>query len=175
MTDTPHHSPTAPPTKKDGSIDLFPGDLPTPMGLLRGAFGSKLFALAALLTAGGVCYHALAKGGTPETASWSLWAMRIGVSFLVAFLFAYLIKRAIKTALLVGAVLIGGAILLHKLGIGVSDEHLASLKDATARSAEYIQHQADTAWATIKTYLPSGGAAGAGLWKGARHNRSTPT
>jgi uncharacterized membrane protein (Fun14 family) len=101
---------------------------------------------------------------------WSLILFRVGISFCVAFIFIALVKKAIKTALLVGAALAGVAFLLNKFGVGVKNDYLASIQNLTTEGVEAVQQTADSAWSTIKGYLPSGGAAGFGAWRGSRHS-----
>jgi hypothetical protein len=100
--------------------------------------------------------------------SWAPWMLRIGVSFLAAFVFAFLVKRVIMLALLVGGIALAGAFIIHKLGLGLESSHVEAVKDSVAHAAHEVQAYADSTWAHIKQYLPSGGAAGAGLWRGAR-------
>jgi uncharacterized membrane protein (Fun14 family) len=142
------------------------------LGLISSPFKSKIFLLVLLTTlgsAGWIAYRAV-----NDTASESFvdnaapWLLRAGISFIAAFIFAYLVKRVIKLALIVGGVLIAGAIVIHKLGLGLSASDVDNVKDHVRDAAAAVQQQADTWWSTIKTYLPSGGAAGAGLWRGAR-------
>ena len=73
-------------------------------------------------------------------------------------------------ALLIGGTLIAGAMLLHWLGLGVSTEHVDALKEGLQHTTTAIKQQGDHMWEIAKTYLPSGTAAGAGLWKGARQD-----
>lgn len=142
--------------------------------LLTAPLRSKLFLLCTLFTGTGaalVAVPGLANGLGPagETlAAWSPWLLRIGVSFLAAFIFAFLVKRVIKLALLVGGAAVVGAIVIHKLGLGLESEHVAAVKTTVADAAQHAQAYADGVWANIKQYLPSSGAAGAGMWRGAR-------
>jgi uncharacterized membrane protein (Fun14 family) len=133
---------------------------------------SKLFLLATLLAGGGagsIIYQNMNGTGSAATSSASTWAFRIGISFVVAFLFAFLVKRAVKFALFVGATLVAGAYFLNKLGIGVTEQHMQSLEEGTKGAAGWLQLQADTMWAKVSQYLPSGVTAGFGLFRGARH------
>lgn len=144
------------------------------MGFFLSPFKSKIFFIVLLLTLGSTGWL-VARSFTDLHSNAALdsttpWMLRVGVSFLAAFIFAWLVRKVIKIALLVGAVLIGGAILIHKLGLGLSTSDIDHLKDNVAETAQAVQRTADSLWATIKTYLPSGTAAGAGLWRGARHN-----
>lgn len=141
------------------------------LGLFFSPFRSKLFLLALLATGAGAYFVASASMKQPAVAppEWAPVALRVGVSFLAAFVFAYLVRRAIVMALIVGGILIGGAVLLHTLGLGVSQQQLDSLGQTVHDTAEKMQQTADSAWAHIKPYLPSGGAAGFGFYRGVRH------
>jgi uncharacterized membrane protein (Fun14 family) len=147
-------------------------------GFAKSFFRSKLLLLALLMTAAGLTGLAMHKF-TPDQIQkisghsnpyWSLILFRIGISFSVAFIFIALVKKAVKTALLVGAALAGVAFLLNKFGVGVKNDYLANLQNLTTEGVETIQQTADSAWTAIKGYLPSGGAAGFGVWRGSRHS-----
>ncbi|HLP85835.1 MAG TPA: hypothetical protein VK157_15905 [Phycisphaerales bacterium] len=144
------------------------------MGMLFSPLKSKIFflVLAATAASAGWLVFRATNGAGESTAldSAAPWMLRAGVSFIAAFVFAFLVRKVIKVALLVGAILIGGAVLIHKLGLGLSTSDIDHLKDNVAETAQAVQRTADSLWATIKPYLPSGGAAGVGLWRGARHN-----
>lgn len=142
--------------------------------LITAPLRSKLFVLGALVTGLGaalIAVPALAKqfgGSGDQLVSWAPWMLRIGVSFLAAFIFAFFVRRVIKLALLVGGAAIIGAIAVHKLGIGLESSHVDAIKSTVQNVTAEAQAYADSTWATIKHYLPSGGAASAGLWRGAR-------
>lgn len=144
------------------------------MGFFFSPFKSKIFFVVLLLTLGSTgwliarSFADIQSNAALDSAS--PWMLRAGISFLAAFIFAWLVRKVIKIALLVGAVLVGGAILIHKLGLGLTATDVEQLKANVADAAHTMQATADTWWTTIKTYLPSGTAAGAGLWRGARHN-----
>lgn len=144
------------------------------MGMFLSPLKSKLFFLTLILTlgsAGWLTYRALTDTAAGTSLdSFAPWTLRAGVSFIAAFIFAWLVRKVIKIALLVGAVLIGGAVLIHKLGLGLTASDIDTLKSNVADAAATIQTTADTWWTTLKTYLPSGTAAGAGIWRGAKHN-----
>jgi uncharacterized membrane protein (Fun14 family) len=142
-------------------------------------FKSKLFALATLAVlfgAGTMIYNAAQAhnggGGSMDNLAIDAapWSLKAGVSFIAAFVFAFLLRLAIKMALLIGGTLIAGAMLLHWLGLGVSTEHVDALKEGLQHTTTAIKQQGDHMWEIAKTYLPSGTAAGAGLWKGARQD-----
>ncbi len=147
------------------------------LGLLFLPLRSKMFLLASLgvLFGGGTMVANAMNEGTVSGLALdaSPWALRVGISFIAAFVFAYLVRKAIKWGLILGGLLIGGAILVHKLGLGLSADDVASLKHHVDEVARTAQHAADTLWANIKTYLPSAGSAGFGLWRGAKHD-ATP-
>jgi uncharacterized membrane protein (Fun14 family) len=144
------------------------------MGFFFSPFKSKLFFVVLLLTLGStgwlVARSLTDMHGNAALDSATPWMLRAGISFIAAFIVAWLVRKVIKIALLVGAVLVGGAVLIHKLGLGLSASDIDHLKSNVADAANTMQATADTWWTTIKTYLPSGTAAGAGLWRGARHN-----
>ncbi len=148
------------------------------LGLLFSPLRSKMFMLACLgvLFGGGTMVANAMKEGSAAGSMPSLamdaapWALRVGISFIVAFVFAFLVRKAIKWGLILGGLLVGGAILVHKLGLGLSADDVASLKQHVDEVARTAQHAADTLWANIKTYLPSAGSAGIGLWRGAKHD-----
>lgn len=149
------------------------------LGLLFSPLRSKLFVLALLgtLAGAGVLVYGAVKGDEASSgvlSSGSLrdgapWALRVGVSFMAAFVFAFLLRKVVKWALLVGGTLIAAAVLVHTLGLGLSAEHVEQVRDAVESSAEVAQDAASSLWARITPYLPSGGAAGLGMWRGARH------
>lgn len=142
--------------------------------LLTAPLRSKLFMLGLLVTGLGaalVAAPALGKhfGGSGDAlVSWAPWMLRVGVSFLAAFVFAFLVRRVITLALLVGGVALAGVFIIHKLGLGLDSSHVEAVKDTIASTTQEVQAYADSTWANMKQYLPSGGAAGAGLWRGAR-------
>jgi hypothetical protein len=141
--------------------------------LLTAPFRSKLFLLGCIVTGlGGALIVAptLGKqfGGMGDTlVALSPWMLRVGISFLAAFLFAFFVKRVIKLALLVGGSAVLIAIAVHKLGLGMSAEHVDMVKDTVTHATQEAQAYADGLWASIKPYLPSSGAAGVGMWRGA--------
>ncbi len=141
------------------------------LGLFFSPLKSKLFLLA-LLATGAAAYFVVSAGMKDPAAAPPEWApttLRVGSSFLAAFVFAYLVRRAIVMALLIGGALVAGAVVLHKLGLGVSQEHIDTINQTVSDATEEVQKTADSAWTHIKPYLPSGGAAGFGLFRGARH------
>lgn len=144
------------------------------LGLFLSPFKSKIFFLVLTLTvasAGWLAYCSFTDtAGSDTLNALAPWTLRAGISFIAAFIFAWLVRKVVKLALLVGAVLVGGAILIHKLGLGLTAHDIDHLKTNVADAAATIQSTADTWWTTLKTYLPSGTAAGAGIWRGARHN-----
>ncbi|GDX99534.1 hypothetical protein LBMAG48_19380 [Phycisphaerae bacterium] len=143
-------------------------------GMLLSPLKSKIFffVLTATLASGGwLIYRAVHGSGAENTIdSLAPWTLRAGVSFIAAFVFAYLVRKVVKIALLIGALLVGGAILIHKLGLGLTTSDIDHLKDNIAHTAESMQHTADSWWTTAKAYLPSSTAAGAGVWRGTKHN-----
>lgn len=145
--------------------------------LLLIPFRSKLFLLACIgvaFGAGSILTDSAKAGAMPDFALEAApWALRVSISFIAAFIFAFLVRKAIKYGLILGGLLIGAAFLIHKFGLGFSADDVASLKHHVDEVARSAQHAADTLWANIKTYLPSAGSAGVGLWRGARHD-ATP-
>lgn len=147
------------------------------LGFFFSPLKSKLFLLA-LIATGAAAYFVVSAGMKEPAAAppdWAPTTLRVGSSFLAAFVFAYLVRRAIVMALLIGGVLIAGAVVLHKLGLGVSQEHIDTINQTVHDATEQVQKTADTAWTHIKPYLPSGGAAGFGLFRGARHAPAKPS
>lgn len=141
-------------------------------GLFFSPFKSKLFLLALIATlAGGYFIVKQSQDSTAEVPGWAPWAMRIGISFVAAFVFAYLVRRAIKWAIIIGGALIAGAFFLNKLGFGITQDQIEQLKEQVNDSEAVIKQTADSAWTAIKPHLPSSGAAGAGLWRGVRHQQ----
>lgn len=130
----------------------------------------KLALVAVLGSAGWLGYRA-ATGGTADPGmpdSIAPWLLRVSISFLAAFVFAYTLKRAIKLALLVGVVVVGCVYAAHKLGLGLSAADVENVQQQMADAASAAQHAADGWWAQVKHYLPSGSAAGVGIWRGSR-------
>lgn len=145
------------------------------MGLVTSPLRSKLFLLALTATiAGGGMLAKAAINHEPAPPGWASFAFRVGASFVAAFIFAYLVRRTIVLSLLIGGGLVAIAITLNKLGIGITDSDLKELNEQVHKTAETIQTSADSAWAYIKTYLPSGGAAGFGFLRGVRHAPAKP-
>lgn len=147
------------------------------LGFFLSPLRSKLFLLA-LLATGAAAYFVVSAGMKDPAAAppdWAPTTLRVGASFLAAFVFAYLVRRAIVLALLVGGVLVAGAVVLHKLGLGVSQQQVDTINQTVHDAAEQVQKTADSTWTHIKPYLPSGGAAGFGLFRGARHAPPKPT
>jgi uncharacterized membrane protein (Fun14 family) len=143
-------------------------------GLLTSPLRSKLFlvALLATLAGGGYVLYGQIQSDTPVPA-WAPNAMRIGASFVAAFAFTFLVRKAVMTALLVGGTLVAGAILLNKLGVGITQSQLDALKHQIEEGAQAIQQAGDSTWNQLKHYLPSGGAAGFGAYKGARFSHKS--
>ena len=141
------------------------------LGFFLSPLKSKLFLLGLVATGAATYFVVGAAMKEPAAAppDWAPSTLRVGSSFLAAFVFAYLVRRAIVMALLIGGVLVAGAVVLHKLGLGVSQEQLDTINQTVSDATEQVQKTADTAWTHIKPYLPSGGAAGFGLFRGARH------
>ncbi|GEM_PF-1546858 len=170
----PSHAPATAPTQPTTQYSSQPAAKPgfRWSRLIFLPFKSKLFALATiavLFGAGALAYNAINQGAVDGLAlDAAPWSLRAGVSFMAAFVFAFLMRLAIKMALIVGGLLIGGAMLLHWLGLGVSAEGIEQLKEGVQHATATIKAQGNAYWETAQQYLPSGGAAGLGLWKGSR-------
>lgn len=143
-------------------------------GLVTSPLRSKLFLLAVVATLAGAGMIGWTGMHDQAPGAWAPWCVRVGASFIAAFVFAYLVRRALIAAVLIGGGLIAIAVALNKLGLGVSREHMDTIDREIHAGTEAVQSAADSVWQTIKTHLPSSGAAGVGLFSGARH-KSTPT
>lgn len=143
------------------------------LGLITSPFRSRLFKLALLAmiaSAGWLAYRAAFGGTGVQTTPDSVapWLLRLSISFAAAFVFASLLRRALKLAVLVGVALVGCVYAAHKLGLGVTAADVENVKHQAADAATAAQHAADGWWAAAKPYLPSSGAAGVGLWRGSK-------
>lgn len=111
---------------------------------------------------------AQAAQATAET-QWGVWGeptFRLGFSFVIAYLAAYAVRFVLKSAM-VGA---GMAILLL-LGLqaaGIIDIHWAVLESKGGTAAAWLKEQTESVHAFLTGYLPSAGAATAGLVAGIR-------
>lgn len=143
-------------------------------GLVTSPLRSKLFLLAGIATLAGAGMIGWAGMNDEAPGAWASWCVKVGASFIAAFVFAYLLKRAMIAALLIGGVLSAVAVALNKLGLGVSSEHMDTIDREIHAGTEAVQSAADSVWQTVKAHLPSSGAAGVGLFTGARH-RLTPS
>lgn len=107
--------------------------------------------------------------GEPIGTQWGVWGaptFRLGFSFVIAYLAAYAVRFVIKTAML-GA---GMAILLL-VGLqaaGIIDIHWAVLESKGGTAAAWLKEQTESVHAFLTGYLPSAGAATAGLVAGLR-------
>jgi len=169
--------PTSPPDPPSRPEPARPSRLAAAGGSVVGMFTSplrsKLFMIAVLATvaAGGALAWTSLKGD-PSPGPWAPWCLRLGISFIAAFVFAYLLRRAIIAAVFIGGALIGIAVLLNKLGLGLSREQLDSIDEQVRSGTEAVRTGAESMWQTVKPHLPSGAAAGFGLFRGALHKHS---
>jgi len=111
---------------------------------------------------------AQAAQATAET-QWGVWGeptFRLGFSFVIAYLAAYAVRFVLKSAM-VGA---GMAILLL-LGLqaaGIIEIHWAVLESKGGTATAWLKEQTESMHAFLTGYLPSAGAATAGLIAGIR-------
>ncbi|MBX3378907.1 MAG: hypothetical protein KF805_02340 [Phycisphaeraceae bacterium] len=154
----------------------------------KGLIRSKVLWLAILITAAGAAWWAYsaaysrANAPSPGAAS-SLVdspsapregqgavaapaAFRYGSSFVVAFLIGFLLKKIIRSVLLIAALLIGAIMTLKYFGILNYD--WASAQSHVEQGVGIARQEGEKYRAVIMGYLPSGLAAGAGAIFGAR-------
>jgi len=93
-------------------------------------------------------------------------AFRYGASFIGAFLIAYVLKKVIKSVLLIAALLIGGIMALKYFGILNYD--WSNARHQVEQGVGYAREEGEKYRTLVMGYLPSSLAAGAGAIFGAR-------
>jgi len=158
--------------------------------LARSAQGlrrSKTLWLALLITLGGALWWAYSaitlpraapalgaaalidpgsNAGGARTAPEAPSAFRYGASFIGAFLIAYVLKKVIKSVLLIAALLVGAIMTLKYFGILNYD--WSNAQQQVEQGVGYAREEGEKYRALVMSYLPSGLAAGAGAIFGAR-------
>ncbi len=110
---------------------------------------------------------------TEETES-KVWSgvsgflMKCGLSFLIAFLVAYLMRKAIKVGIIVLLTVTGGLFALNALG--VLDLPFETWSDDLKALADSLEGKGGQFLEFIKGSLPSGVTSGAGLFAGFRRS-----
>jgi uncharacterized membrane protein (Fun14 family) len=158
--------------------------------LARSAQGlrrSKTLWLALLITLGGAVWWAYSAFTAPKAApapgasalvdpgstagrarikTEAPGAFRYGASFMGAFLIAYMLKKVIRSVLLIAALLVGAIMTLKYFGILNYD--WSSAQQQVEQGVGYAREEGERYRAAVMGYLPSGLAAGAGAIFGAR-------
>jgi hypothetical protein len=120
-----------------------------------------LLALALMAVAG---LNWLRQSGDPQP-SFPLYGT-IAVSYAGGFLLGRLLWRVLKTAAIVAALALGGLALLNRVHVDTS-----KAKDAAEQSSTWVRNEAGRAKHYLVQFLPSGGAAGLGVFAGGRRGR----
>lgn len=95
-------------------------------------------------------------------------AFRIGASFLAGFVVLYLARRALKTALVVGGLVVAAAWGLHKLGVGVTEVDAQAVEEHVKQGVAWTGKQADVARSWLAGWMPSATSAAVGGFVGFR-------
>ena len=87
----------------------------------------------------------------------------IAASYAAGFLIGRLFWKVVKTAAIVSAILLGGLVLLNRVHVDTS-----KAREATEVGSAWVRNQASRAKHFLLHFLPSGGAAGVGVFAGGR-------
>ena len=93
-------------------------------------------------------------------------AFRYGASFVGSFLIAFILKKVIRSVLLIAAALVGAVLALKYFG--VIDLDWSSAQRHVEQGAALAREEGEKYRALLMSYLPSGLAAGAGAIFGAK-------
>lgn len=158
---------------------------PAPNRISQGPFRSKSLWLAIFITLAGAAWWGVSvatsgratpvesassyssvshneTGGSPPPPA----AVRYGTSFIAAFLIAFVLKKLIKSVLLIAALLVGAILALKYLGVFNLD--WASAQQQVEHGVSFASAEGEKYRVLAMGYLPSGLAAGAGAIFGAR-------
>jgi hypothetical protein len=92
----------------------------------------------------------------------------IAVSYAGGFIIGRLFWKIVKTAAILAALVLGGLALLHYARVDDS-----KARQAVANGSTWVQDEVGRAKHYLLHLLPSGGAAGVGVFAGARRRRSS--
>lgn len=153
----------------------------------RGLLSSKSLWLAILITLAGAAWWAYSAATTmrtpapavpasgfaasptnaqPETRVEAPAAFRYGASFVGAFLVAFVLKKILRSVLLIAAMLVGVVLALKYFGF--IDYDWASAQHQVEEGAAIARQEGDKYRSLLMGYLPSGLASGAGAIFGAK-------
>lgn len=104
--------------------------------------------------------------GSEVWSSVSGLLMKCGLSFMLAFVIAYLLRKAIKTGIIL--LLAVAALLLTLNGLGIIDLPFESWSEDLKALAGSLEGKSREFLALIKGWLPSSVTSGAGLFAGFR-------
>lgn len=93
-------------------------------------------------------------------------AFRYGASFVTAFFIAYILKKVIRSVLLIAALLVGTILTLKYFGFLNYDWD--SAQKQVEQGVGFAREEGEKYRTLVMSYLPSGLAAGAGALFGAR-------
>lgn len=125
------------------------------------------FAIIATIAGfGGYLYSKIKADPNSWAASLSPRAVGVGTSIVVGFILGWLLRAAIKLALLIGFVItaIGGVLVYFE----IVNLDLGSIKKTAGDTTEWATSQSDGAIDWVKSVLPSAGGAGFGAFMGFR-------
>lgn len=89
----------------------------------------------------------------------------IAASYAGGFLIGRLFRKVVKTAAIVAAIVLGGLALLNRAHMDTTQA-----REAAQAGSSWVQHQASRAKDYLLHFLPSGGAAGIGVFAGSRRH-----
>jgi hypothetical protein len=87
----------------------------------------------------------------------------IAASYACGFLIGHLFWRVVKTAAIVAALVLGGLALLNRAHVDTS-----KAREATEAGSTWVRNEAGQAKHYLPHFLPSGAAAGLGVFAGSR-------
>lgn len=93
-------------------------------------------------------------------------AFRYGASFVAAFFIAYVLKKVIRSVLLIAALIVGAILTLRYFGFLNYDWDTAQKQ--VEQGVGFAREEGEKYRTLVMSYLPSGLAAGAGALFGAR-------
>ncbi|MBX3389456.1 MAG: hypothetical protein KF691_08375 [Phycisphaeraceae bacterium] len=160
---------------------------PPDLGRKRGLLSSKSLWLAILITLAGAAWWAYSATGAtrtpaapvpvsgfaasptnapPEPRVQAPAAFRYGASFVGAFLIAFVLKKIIRSVLLIAAILVGAVLALKYFGL--MDFDWSNAQRHVEDGAALAREESEKYRTLLLSYLPSGLASGAGALFGAK-------
>jgi len=116
--------------------------------------------------------------GVTGVAAWAWWKKSaelesrfplygaIAVSYAGGFLIGRVFWRVVKTAAIIAALVLGGLAVLNRVHVDTT-----KAREATAAGSAWIRNEASQAKHFLLHFLPSGFAAGVGVFAGSRRSR----